>query len=73
MEGMALAGSLIEPRSFGLTYEPPSITLVYAIDKKLRARRLGLRRDGSYEAAHCPVHPLRREEDDAGPPAHGGL
>lgn len=29
---------LVEPRSFGLTFAPPSITLVYALDRKLRER-----------------------------------
>ena len=36
MAQAADAGQVL-PKSFGLTYDPPSITLVYAIDRKLRA------------------------------------
>jgi len=31
-----MATGSVEPRSFGLTFSPPSITLVYAIGTKLR-------------------------------------
>lgn len=31
-----MSASLPVPKSFGLTYDPPSITVVYALDEKLR-------------------------------------
>ena len=61
-----MSASLPVPKSFGLTYDPPSITVVYALDEKLRARKP--------HSPPCPHHHaqhtvaglvLRRQAHDA--------
>ena len=36
---MAGTDDVVVPKNFGLTYDPPSLTLVYQVDKKLREPR----------------------------------
>ena len=62
------SASLPVPKSFGLTYDPPSITLVYALDEKLREREpLGLPTSSAAHAlfsvqasARCPCERCTR-------------
>ena len=47
-----MASPVVQPKSFGLTFDPPSVTVVYASGDKLRKRTMPVRQlDASSDVA----------------------